>query len=186
MGIAALLLAGCAAVQPQATTPAPAVASPKLAGMQYLYGSGEAAAVSRQAWNGLTAYVAAEMKAGERRGVVLAPGATLETPRFEDCVGKAPAAVFDVDETVLLNLGAEYDDLTGAPGRPFGPRWNAWEKSESPAVAPTPGAKAALDRLRSLGVTVIFNSNRSAANAAQTAATIDAAGLGPAEHGKTL
>jgi len=182
--LAALLLAGCATVRPEAA-PAPAV-SPKLAGMQYLYGSGEAAAISRQAWNALSSYVADEIKAGRRRGVVLAPGATLDAPRFEDCAGKPPAAVFDVDETVLLNLGTEYDDLTGAPGRPFGPRWDAWEKSKSPAVAPTSGAKAALDELRKLGVTVIFNSNRSAENAAQTAATIDAAGLGPAEYGKTL
>ena len=37
-----------------------------------------------------------------------------------------------------------------------------------------------------MGVTVVFNSNRSAANAAQTQAAIDAAGLGPARHGDTL
>ncbi|RZM19206.1 MAG: hypothetical protein EOP67_58160, partial [Sphingomonas sp.] len=45
---------------------------------------------------------------------------------------------------------------------------------------------AALTQLRAMGVTVVFNSNRAAANAAQTQAAIEAAGLGPARHGETL
>ena len=55
-----LLLAGCVTDGGGAKTaypPEPPAAKP-LAGMQYLYGSGEAAAVSRQAWAALTNYVA--------------------------------------------------------------------------------------------------------------------------------
>jgi predicted secreted acid phosphatase len=37
-----------------------------------------------------------------------------------------------------------------------------------------------------MGVTVIFNTNRHAANAAANEAAIEAAGLGPAVHGRTL
>jgi predicted secreted acid phosphatase len=43
-----------------------------------------------------------------------------------------------------------------------------------------------LRAIRAAGVTVIFNSNRQAANAAQSAAAIEGAGLGPARHGETL
>jgi predicted secreted acid phosphatase len=43
-----------------------------------------------------------------------------------------------------------------------------------------------LGALRKLGVTVIFNTNRSAANADATARAIRAAGLGEAVHGQTL
>jgi 5'-nucleotidase (lipoprotein e(P4) family) len=154
--------------------------------MQYLYGSGESAAISRQAWQALTFYVGEAMQGKDRRSVVLDEGATLEKPKFVPCAGKPPAAVFDVDETVLLNQGFEYDELTGAPHRDFDDRWARWEKTGGHAVSPTPGAKEALDAIRHMGVTVIFNSNRNAFNAAPTEQAIDDAGIGPAVHGKTL
>ena len=87
---------------------------------------------------------------------------------------------------VLLNQGFEYDELTGAPHRDFDDRWARWEKTGGHAVSPTPGAKEALDAIRRMGVTVIFNSNRNAFNAAPTEQAIDDAGIGPAVHGKTL
>nr|WP_167101751.1 HAD family acid phosphatase [Sphingomonas oligoaromativorans] len=154
--------------------------------MQYLYGSGESAAISRQAWQALTFYVGEAMQGKDRRSVVLDEGATLENPKFVPCAGKPPAAVFDVDETVLLNQGFEYDELTGAPHRDFDDRWARWEKTGGHAVSPTPGAKEALDAIRRMGVTVIFNSNRNAFNAAPTEQAIDDAGIGPAVHGQTL
>jgi 5'-nucleotidase (lipoprotein e(P4) family) len=164
----------------------PAGPSPELAGMQYLYGSGEGAAISRQAWSALTSYAAGTLGGKDRRGVVLAEDATLAMPRFVPCAGRPPAAVFDVDETVLLNLGFEYDVLARHHSGFDDARWDRWEKTGAAAVAPTPGAKEAIDSLRAMGVTVIFNTNRFAANAVRTARAITGAGLGPAVHGETL
>ncbi len=184
---AALILAGCAAgAGKPAFPPEPPPAKPGLAGMQYLYGSAEASAISRQAWQALTFYVGEVMQGKDRRSVVLDEGATLEAPKFVPCAGKPPAAVFDVDETVLLNLGFEYDELTGKPNRDMEDRWPRWEKTGVHAVSPTPGAKEALDAIRRMGVTVIFNTNRNAFNAAFTEQAINDAGIGPAVHGKTL
>jgi 5'-nucleotidase (lipoprotein e(P4) family) len=181
-----LAVTGCADTAKPAFPPEPPAADPKLAGMQYLYGSAEAAAISRQAWSALTFYAGEAMQGKDRRSVVLAEGATLDDPKFVPCAGKPPAAVFDVDETVLLNQGFEYDDLTGTPHRDFDDRWARWEKTGAHAVSPTPGAKEALDALRRMGVTVIFNTNRNAFNAGPTEQAIDDAGLGPAVHKQTL
>ncbi len=179
--LSALVLAGCATV-PEPVTP-PAV-SPHLAGMQYLYGSGEAAAISRQSWTSLVEFVAMRLARREVDSVILDEGGSLDSPRFLPCGDKPKAAVFDVDETVLLNLGFEHDDLIGPAGRPFDPRWTEWEAKGADAVDETPGARAALSRLRALGVTVVFNTNRK--DAVGTAAALDAAGLGPAVHKDTL
>lgn len=169
---------------PPASIP-PAV-PPQLAGMQYLYGSAEAAALTRQVWRNLADYVDRQLADNVHQGVVLASGSTLTNLQFVPCGDKPPAVVFDVDETVLLNLGAEYDDLVS--GRPTfsADIWARWEKTGARFVAPAPGAKEALDRLRGHGVTVIFNTNRSVAFAAEAQAALEAAGLGPARHGETL
>ncbi|WP_416365756.1 HAD family acid phosphatase [Sphingomonas aerolata] len=178
----ALALQGCVSVTaPSAIVSAPVTMDGVPAGMQYLYASGEAAAASIQAWNALVGYVRAQRTP---TSVVLAPGATLAAPSWTGCGSKPKAAVFDVDETVLLNLGFEYDASTGRPWSE--PRWQEWERTGIKQVAPVPGALAALTQLRAMGVTVVFNSNRAAANAAQTQAAIEAAGLGPARHGETL
>ncbi len=183
----ALALQGCVSVSaPTSTASVPAIAAPVTvdgvpAGMQYLYASGEAAAVSIQAWNALVGYVRAQRTP---TSVVLAQRATLAAPTWTTCGTKPKAAVFDVDETVLLNVGFEYDAAAGQPWSDA--RWQDWERTGIKQVAPVPGAREALAALRAMGVTVIFNTNRSAANAAQTQATIEAAGLGPARHGETL
>jgi 5'-nucleotidase (lipoprotein e(P4) family) len=176
-------LAGCAQTPPVATS-APAPADPP-AGMQYLYGSGEAAAISVQAWAALTGYVADNVKARPVDSVVLAEGASLATPRFVPCGAKPFAAVFDVDETVMLNTGFEYHDARTGKGWNAAD-WDAWEKTGEGAVEAVPGAAEGLAKLRAMGVTVIFNTNRSAANADATARAIRAAGLGEAVHGETL
>lgn len=183
---AALSLSGCvvAVGNNSPATPPSTAASPKLAGMQYLYGSAEADAISRQAWNALVTYAADKVRNRPRDSVVLEENATLENPRFVSCAGKRPAAVFDVDETVLQNLGFEYDDLTGRDNRDFPARWGAWERADGRAVLPTPGAAAAIADLRTMGVTVIFNTNRD--DAAGAVRAIEGAGLGPAVHGDTL
>ena len=155
-------------------------------GMQYLYGSGEAAAINLQAWHALVAHVAAQVRSRPGDSVVLAAGATLAQPRFVPCGDKPPAAVFDVDETVLLNLGFESDDAAH-PGRAYDQRrWQAWERTGAGHAAPVPGAGPALEALRGLGVTVVFNTNRSAANVAATEAILAENGLGRAKHGDTL
>ncbi|HEX4737922.1 MAG TPA: HAD family acid phosphatase [Allosphingosinicella sp.] len=152
--------------------------------MKYLYGSGEGAAISVQAWRALTDYVAKRIRHRPRDSVILAAGADLQSPRFAPCGGKPFAAVFDADETVLLNLGFEYDAATGTPYSDA--RWEEWERTGARQVAPVPGAVDALRALRRMGVKVIFNTNRLARYAAANEAAIEGAGLGPARHGDTL
>jgi predicted secreted acid phosphatase len=61
-----------------------------------------------------------------------------------------------------------------------------WQDAPRTEVAPMPGAVTALRAIRARGVTVIFNSNRDAGKASETAATMANAGLGPVRHGETL
>ena len=175
------LLAACA---PTTRPIAPPPANPP-AGMQYLYGAGEAAALSVQAFAMLASHATAMAKARPAQSVVLASGASLDQPRFVPCGNKPFAAVFDVDETVLLNIGYEYHDARSGKGYDEA-AWDAWERTGAAAVSPVPGAVAALAHLREEGITVVFNTNRSAANAAATAQAVRAAGLGEAVHGQTL
>ena len=156
--------------------------------MQYLYGSGEAAGLSLQAYGALTDYlvnVVPFRRAEAQRQAVLADGASLNQPFFEECGGKPRAVVLDIDETAVLNLGYEAD--AARRGVAFDEaRWGRWETGGADKVVAVPGAKAALDAARKAGIAVIFNSNRSAANAAATEAALAHAGLGPAKHGETL
>jgi 5'-nucleotidase (lipoprotein e(P4) family) len=175
-GLATIAFAGSAATA-QPPPPFPP-------GMQYTYGSGEGSAISMQAWRALTAYVAERVKQRPADSVILASGASLDAPAYVPCGSKKYAAVFDVDETVLLNLGFEYDSATGTPYSDA--RWDEWERTGARQVGPVPGAREALDALRAMNVTVVFNTNRLAANAAANQATIEGAGLGPARHGDTL
>ena len=159
------------------------------AAMRYLYGSGEAAAIGVQAYRALGAWLKdrARDKAAGQPGIstILARGATLDRPVFVPCGDKPLAVVFDIDETVLLNLGFEsHAARTGAPYDEG--RWQRWESTGADKVAPVPGALEAISEARSAGITVVFNSNRSATNAAATAAALQSAGLGPAVRGDTL
>ncbi|MDF7774652.1 HAD family acid phosphatase [Sphingomonas sp. AOB5] len=159
------------------------------AGMQYLYGSGEGAAISIQAYQALWRYVSdrvADRKAGlDIRGVVLSPEGSLEVPKFVACGKKPLAVIFDVDETVMLNLGFEADDAMRGTGYDDA-RWRRWEQTGAEKVAPVPGAVETLEGMRRAGVTIVFNTNRSEANAAHTIAALEAAGLGSAKLGETL
>jgi 5'-nucleotidase (lipoprotein e(P4) family) len=153
--------------------------------MQYLFGSGEGAAVSIQAYNGLVGYARAQVAKRPTNSVVLAESSTLDAPSFIPCGTKPFAAVFDVDETMILNLGYEWHGVQ--TGSNFdAASWARWEQTGADKVAPVPGALAAVNALRQMGVTVIFNTNRASANAAQTAAAIRFAGLGDAVHRETL
>ena len=193
--VAALIALGglsACVMAPQATPPVPqqAATSPSSrpagpgATYQYLYGSGEGGALSVQAYAALLNHVAAVGR--PKNSVILAEGSTLAAPTFVPCGDKPLAAVFDVDETVLLNLGFEEKDARRGGG-PFDPKaWDRWERTGGTAVAPVPGAVYAMRQLRAKGVTVIFNTNRSAETADQTVAAVKYAGLGDFVHGQTL
>jgi predicted secreted acid phosphatase len=161
-----------------------ALAAERIKPFQYLYGSGEAGAVSIQTYHALVDLARARVAQRPTDSVVLAEGSTLADARFVPCGDKPLAAVFDVDETVLLNLGLEARAAAGEPTS--GDMLGRWAASGSPAVAPVPGAVFALDALRELGVAVILNTNRNADEADGTAAQIAAAGLGRFVHLDTL
>jgi len=188
-GNQALIVPTEAPVAPPATPAPPPPPSVPPAGMQYLYGSGEAAALSVQAYQSLYNYLntrAFDRRSGnEVAAVVMAQGATLASPRFTVCGKKQLAAVFDIDETVVLNLGYEQDEAKRGTGYDAD-RWGRWEATGGDKVVAVPGAIETISAARRLGIKIIFNTNRSAANAAQTAAMLDRLGLGPAVRGDTL
>lgn len=201
-GTAALSLAGCATVPasepaveyvppPIATaTPASPPPPPKPpevpGGMQWLYGAAEGAAASVQAYRAFEQYVRSAVRKRPANSVVLAQGASLAGPSFVPCGRKPFAVLLDADETAVQNQGLEY---ALAARRVSSDRalLNRWQQAPRLTGQPAmPGAPEALAELRRLGVTVIFNTNRDSPNAAATAASLDAAGVGPAEHLKTL
>lgn len=170
---------------------APASAQDASKGFQFLYGSAEGAAISRQAFNGVVSLAMAR-KAQREAGLplvqtVLAPGSTLENPAFEACGDKPLAAVFDVDETMLLNVGFEYWDAGRPAGSTFSFKaWENWEKTGFDKVAAVPGALEAAAKLNAAGITVIYNTNRTSAHAEETARAIEFAGFPKPVPGRDL
>jgi 5'-nucleotidase (lipoprotein e(P4) family) len=154
-------------------------------GMQYLYGSGEGAALSMQAFAALLDHARGAVAHRPVDSVVLAQGSDLGSPVYVPCGDKPFAAVFDVDETVMLNVGFEYYVAKGGRGYDAA-AWDRWEKTGAAYNVAVPGAVYTLDALRGMGVTVVFNTNRSAANADATVAALKATSLGNAVHGTTL
>lgn len=186
---ALLMLASCAAAPLRPTSQANSFAQDPAppATMQFLYGSGEAAALSRQAYAAFTAFAVkqASVPPNSRQSVVLAPAADLAHPAFTTCGGKPPAVVLDTDETAVLNLGFEADQA--ATGSAFDPqRWSLWERTGDEAIIAVPGAREAVEDLRAHGITVVFNSNRTSMNADHTKRQLDRLGFGPVSHGETL
>lgn len=164
-------------------------ATPVPPGMQYLYGSAEAEAQDLQTYIAMADFLigkSSDRAVGhEVSSVVLAPGSTLDHPVFEPCGDKPMAIVLDIDETSILNLGFEGDQVLN--GGKYDPkRWDAWEKTGQGKVVPVPGVLDMIEVARKSGITVIFNSNRSSANADATAATLKQAGLGAVKHLDTL
>jgi 5'-nucleotidase (lipoprotein e(P4) family) len=106
-------------------------------------------------------------------------------PAFVPCGSKPLAAVFDADETLIWNVGAMR--YMAEQGKVFDPAiWNEWEKSGAGKAVAMPGATVALKTMRDAGVTIIANTNRTAANAKATEDALRAAGLGEFKHGETL
>lgn len=198
ISFAGLLLAGCAAQAEQAATPTlskealatqigekPTPTSPPT-GQQWLYGSAEGAIASAQVYQSMAQYVRAKaMNRAVKTQVILADGSTPDAPRFDSCGPKPLAAVFDADETLVWNVGSMR--YMAEQGKDFDPAiWNEWEKSGAGKALPMPGAIEALKVMREAGVTIIANTNRTAANAKGTEDTLRAAGLGEFKHGETL
>ena len=186
---ATLLLAGCASTPAEvATAPAPPPAAPAEtakppAQLQYLYGSPEAAVAVRATNARITDYGVWRIKERPKDSVVLAPGAGVDAPRFEPCGDKPFAAVFDADETLIWNLGPMRWFAQSA----YDPKiWDQWEKTGAGKAAAMPGSVEMVNKLRAAGITVIANTNRSAANAKGSEDTLRAAGLGEFKHGETL
>ena len=174
---------------PDGSVAAPSASAKVPPEMQYLYGSGEAAALSYQAYQALWNYLRVEIgylrDKAQAKSVVLSPGSTLDNPKFETCGKRPHAVVLDIDETVLQNLGYEADVAQRGSGYDAA-RWRRWEETGATQVLAVPGAAEALAAARREGFTVIFNSNRSAATAPQTVAALTNAGLGPVVPGETL
>lgn len=198
--LAALALAGCATAPAEvasAPVPVAAPAAATLGGdapapdpMRWTYGSGEAAAAAVQAWRALADYTIAvsrqrKLPQSVPLGLPDAPGG-IGTPACQRADGtqKPFAAVFDVDETVILNRGYEYWLALGNPFRPDD--FTKWAKDGAPYAVPVPGAVTGIRRLREAGIAVVYNTNRPSSTAAGTIAAIEKAGVGPAVHGETL
>lgn len=182
---ASLLLAGCANAPAEVvTTPsAPAEAAKPPVALQYLYGSPEAAVAVRATNARIADYGVWRIRQRPKDSVVLAPGATMDAPAFEPCGNKPFAAVFDADETLIWNLGPMRVFAQSA----YDPKiWDQWEKTGAGKAAAMPGSVEMVNRLRAAGITVVANTNRSAANAKGSEDTLRAAGLGEFKHGETL
>jgi hypothetical protein len=179
VGLVAALLATGALAQsaPQATvmpSTLRAAPAPPMAGLQFLYGSGEAAAMSRQTYAAFTGFALAQAAHRPADSVVLADGATLAAPAWVPCGDKPLAVVFDIDETVVLNTGQMHSRALG-PGAP-----------RDPTVLPVPGAPEAIRALKAAGVTAIFNTNRTTDMTERTIANLVSVGVDAPVHGETL
>lgn len=185
--ILAPALSGCMSAFVDRTPPAVVAAPPKTPpkGMAYLYGSAEGAAQTRQTYRSLIAYVERRLAERPASGVVLTPGTSLAAPAFESCGAKPPAVVFDVDDTVLVDLGYEYNDARYDLASDSA-RFERWERTGTDKVRPVAGSVEGLRRLRALGVTPVFNTNRKAGNIGYTQISLEKVGLGPAKPGETL
>jgi hypothetical protein len=177
--VAALLSSGALAQAAPQVAPPPSVQRaapppPSLAGLQFLYGSGEAAAISRQTYAAFEGYALAQAAHRPADSVVLAEEATLAAPSWVPCGDKPFAAVFDIDETVILNTGLMHSRALG-PGAP-----------RDTAVLPVPGAVEAIQRLKAAGITPIYNTNRTANMTDGVIASLVAVGLEAPVHGETL
>ena len=172
----------------QAAPPPAAVSAPEarpLPADQWLFGSAEAQIMMAQSWKRIAAFAEASAAARPEYSVILAPGATAGAPEFLACGEKPLAAVFDVDETLIWNLGS-----AGAfrrMGIGFDPAiWSEWERTGAGKAIAIPGALEGVARIRKAGVEIILNTNREAANVAGNIETISKAGFGDYVHGETL
>ena len=176
----AILAAGCTTAPATHSQPVVASAATVPPAYQFEYGSGEGGALQMAAFHALIAYVHDKAAHRPQNSVVVAEGSPMINAKFVPCGQKPLAAVFDVDETLVQNLGFE---ARAAAGEAYdAKRWSRWEQTGGTAVAAMPGALHAMDEVRQLQITPIFITNRSASNATGTEAMLNAVGFGPAKH----
>lgn len=179
---ACFLLCGCMTVNDApskaapATTPAQQPPRPEIGGLQFLYGSGEAGAISAQTYRAFENHALAMAENRPRDSVILAAGATTANPTYVPCGDKPLAVVLDVDETVSLNTGLMHARATGTL---------AAVGSELP-VRPAPGAVEAIRRLQQVGITPIYNTNRTVDMSELVADYLVSFGLDRPVQGETL
>lgn len=162
---------GMDAPPPAATLSPPPEAAPAspppgaaAADAAFLSGSSESVAQSVQAYEGLVDMMIA--RSSDRAvglqvfSTVLSPDATLAAPKFLPCGAKPLAVVLDINES----------GDAGQTGR----------------LIATPGLMQAARAAKESNVTLIFNSERPASEAAATEAALNGAGLGPVAHLRTL
>jgi hypothetical protein len=142
-----LALLGASALASPALAQQDPAPQPPLAGLQFLYGSGESAGLSRQIYRGLEFYALARAAERPRDSVVLTAGSSLAEPTYEPCGDKPLAVVFDIDETVILNSGLMYARAAG-------------EAARDPEIRQVPGAVQTILALSGAGITPIYNTNR--------------------------
>jgi acid phosphatase len=112
--------------------------------------------------------------AGRALGAALADPAWSAFDQGAEAAALPPAAVLDLDETVLDN--SPYNAWLTVRGERFGPTsWSAWvEAAEAAAV---PGALEFAQAARRLGVSLFYVSNRDAPMEAATRRNLEALGL---------
>ncbi len=139
-------------------------------------GAGEAAAYSLQAYQALWSHISVQLAARKSgapvQSVVLAPGATLEAPRYLPCEQRPLAIILDLDE----NAG-QPDPAT---------RWRRWRGDGTDSLIAAPGAVEGIEAARREGVKVFFSSGRLQAEAPGVAALIERLGFGAYTPGVTL
>ncbi|WP_343519181.1 HAD family acid phosphatase [Sphingomonas sp.] len=157
---------------PPSALPAGVTATPGLGG-----NSGEAAAFSLQAyqalWNHLSIQAGRRQRGEPLQSVILAPGTTLDAPRYASCEGKPLAVVFDIDESA---------EKAADPDAP----WRRWKGDGTDQVAATPGAVEGIDAARREGIAVIFTSRRAPESAPGVTALLNRLGFGGFQAGRTL
>lgn len=91
--------------------------------------------------------------------------------------GRPPAVVMDLDETVFDNAG--YQSYLDREKRDFSPAtWETWERDHAAEVRLVPGAKPFIDLAESMGVAVVYLSNRLDKTRAGTVEALRHLGLG--------
>jgi len=149
---ASILLAGCVSINETnvAPTSPQGPPPPEMGGLQFLYGSAEAAGISRQTYRALELHALARAADRPEYSVILTEGARVEAPSYVPCEDKPLAIVLDVDETVSLNTGLMHGRATGAMGGP----------GSQLAVRPVPGVVETIRTLQQAGITPVYNTNR--------------------------
>lgn len=193
--LTATLLAGCATSPAPVAIAAPLAPQPTVQGSLYAttwtYGSAEAVALGHQAYVGLTGFVTARLPALQGAAPFASALVTgvdaAGQPQRAACDAATrgrPAVALDIDETALLNTGAQY---YAALGHPYDEaEWAKWLDDRAAQPIAVPGAVAAMAALRRLGVTPIWISNATNSRQAVVAQALKLAGLGDAVPLDTL